>query len=117
MRLYLNHFLLFELQLKYMSPVSRIREKKTYAVQLEEKLEEIMKKKLRDKRHRLAIYVEKMKGLSPLEKLNSGFSYVADEAGKNVRSVKDIKENEKIQIHVTDGRILAKVTRVAEENL
>jgi len=105
----------YELQLKYMSPMNRIREKKNYLLTLEERLEELMKQAIREKRHMLDIYIEKMKGLSPLQKLNSGFSYVMDENGKNIRSVKDAEVGKELQIQMSDGRVQAMVTGVAEE--
>ncbi len=107
----------YELQLKYMSPVNRIREKRTYLLKLEEKLDELMQRAIREKRHALAIYIEKLKGLSPLEKLNSGYSYVSDEAGKNIRSIRQVQEGQRLQIQVTDGTIQATVAEVLEETL
>ncbi len=106
-----------ELQLKYMSPMNRIREKKTYLMKLEEHLEELMKQSLLGKRHLLALYIEKMKGVSPLQKLNSGFSYVTDTQGRNIRSVQHVKEGTALKIQVTDGHIDTIVTGVVEENL
>ncbi len=105
----------YELQLKYMNPVSRIREKRTYLMKLEEKLEELMQRAVKEKRHTLAIYIEKLKGLSPLQKLNSGYSYVSDEQGKNIRSVQGVQEGQNLCIQVTDGRIQTVVTGIVEE--
>lgn len=107
----------YELQLKYMSPMNQIREKRTYLLKLEEKLDELMQRAIREKRHALAIYIEKLKGLSPLEKLNSGYSYVSDEAGKNIRSIRQVEEGQRLQIQVTDGIIHATVAEVLEEAL
>ena len=106
-----------ELKLKYMSPMNRIREKKTYLMKLDEHLEELMKQSLLEKRHSLALYIEKMKGLSPLQKLNSGFSYVTDAEGKNIRSVQHVEEGKTLKIQVTDGHMDTIVTGVEEENL
>lgn len=106
----------YELQLKYMSPMNKIREKKTYLLTLEERLDELMKRFVRDKRYQLALYIEKMKGLSPLQKLNSGFSYVTDEDGHNVRSVKDVKIGKELQVQMIDGRIRALVNDITEEH-
>ena len=106
----------YELQLKFMSPMNRIREKKTYLMKLEEKLEELMKQAVLGKRHTLALYIEKIKGLSPLQKLNSGFSYVTDMSGKNIRSVQGLKAGDTLHIQVTDGRIDTIVNGVAEED-
>lgn len=101
-----------ELKLKAASPVSRIREKKMAALSAEERLQERMRRILDRRRHELAIYIERMKGLSPLEKLSSGYSYVEDGAGRNIRSVRQVREGQDIVIRVKDGRIQAKTTRI-----
>ncbi len=100
----------YEMQLHYLSPVSRIREKKTYALSLEERLQDRMQQLLRQKRHRLALYVEQMKGLSPLEKLSSGYSYVENESGQNVRSVKQTQVGETLTVRMRDGAVKTLVT-------
>ena len=102
----------YEMQLKYLSPASRIRERKTYALTLEERLAKRMQQVLQEKRHMLALYVEQMKGLSPLEKLNSGYSYVENEAGKNIRSVRDTAPGEVLSIRMKDGTVKAQVKEV-----
>ncbi len=99
----------YEMQLKYLSPASRIREKKTYSMQLEQRLQDRMESVLNHKRHTLALYIEKMKGLSPLEKLNSGFSYLENKKGQNIRSVTQVLEGEKVTVRMKDGTILAEV--------
>ena len=106
-----------ELQLKYMSPMNRIREKKMHLVKLEERLDELMKQSLLQKRYKLSLYIEKMKGLSPLEKLNSGFSYVTNRQGDNIRSVQQVNISDTLKIQVTDGYIDTVVTGVTEENV
>ncbi len=93
------------IRLKAGSPASRIREKKMFALQAEERLQDRMRKVLDDRRHELALYIERMKGLSPLEKLNSGYSYVADENGSNIRSVAQVSCGQKLVIQVSDGQI------------
>lgn len=102
----------YEMQLKYLSPESRIRERKMRSMQLEERLLEKMQTLLRQKRHELALYIEKMKGLSPLEKLNSGFSYVEDSEGRNIRSVSQVKAGQELSIRVRDGVIATKVKEI-----
>ena len=102
----------YELQLKYLSPAARIRERKSYALSLEERLQDRMQKVLSVKRHRLALYVEQMKGLSPLEKLSSGYSYVENDKGQNIRSVDQVSVGEQLHIRVKDGIVSAQVTEV-----
>ena len=102
----------YEMQLKYVSPAARIRERKTYALSLEERIQDRMQKILSIKRYRLALYVEQMKGLSPLEKLSSGYSYVENAQGQNIRSVEQVTEGELLRIRVKDGTVSAQVTEV-----
>lgn len=102
----------YEMRLKYLSPTSRIRDKKLYAATLQEHLEERMQQLLRDRRHRLALYIARLKGLSPLEKLNSGYSYVEDGQGVNIRSVAQVQPGEQLLIRMQDGSIEAQVTDV-----
>ena len=103
-----------EMRLKYLSPANRIREKRTYSIQLEERLENRMQTILRDRRHTLELYIERMKAVSPLEKMNSGFSYVEATDGKNIRSVTQVHEGDSLRIRVSDGVIDTKVEQVQQ---
>ena len=102
-----------EMRLKYLSPASRIREKRTYSIQLEDRLQNRLQAILRERRHNLALYIERMKAVSPLEKLNSGFSYVED--GKNIRSVTQVEAGERLRIRVSDGVIDTRVEQIQKE--
>ena len=96
------------LTLKYLSPANQIREKRTYSLKLAEQMENAMEAILVKKRHFLEVYIEKMKGLSPLDKLRQGFSYVSDEEGKTVSSVESVEEGSLLRVHVQNGIITAK---------
>ncbi|MDO4292867.1 MAG: exodeoxyribonuclease VII large subunit [Eubacteriales bacterium] len=102
------------IRLQYLSPAGQIREKRTYLAQLEERLEDRMQKRIVDSRHRLSLYVEKLKGLSPLDKLNQGFSHVADPEGRTVTDVNRVQLGELLTIHVKNGRITAQVKEKEE---
>ncbi len=99
-------------KLRLLSPAGQIREKKQYALQLEDRINERMKTKILLSRQRLAIYIERLKGLSPTDKLNSGFSYVRGGDGRNIRSVSEVSEGDLLAIHVKDGVIDARVQQV-----
>ena len=73
------------------------------------------KRSFSKKRHQFALYVEKMKGLSPLEKLNQGYAYVEDKKGRPVRQIADVKEGDAIRIYVSDRMIEAQVKGMTEE--
>ena len=94
-----------ETKLKMNSPMGKIREKRTYAVSLEERLSMSIKNRLMKDRHRMAIYIEKLKGLSPLDKLNQGYSYVSDEKGRTITDINKVSIGDQLQIYVKNGRI------------
>lgn len=100
----------YSVRMRYLSPLNTIRTKRTQALSLEERLQNLMESRLRDSRHRLALYVEQMKGLSPLDKLNQGYAYVADGAGRTLASVEQIAVGEEMTVYVKDGRLQAQVT-------
>lgn len=102
----------YRMRLRYLHPKSRLMERQQRLAELEDSLRRLMEGKVRDSRHRLAIYMEAMKGLSPMEKLNHGYSYVENEEGNVVRSIRQVKE--KLDIYVTDGVIRAAVESVRE---
>lgn len=53
-----------------------------------------------------------MKGLSPLDKLNQGFSYVERADWKAVTRVDQVSEGELLCIHVSDGQIHSRVEKI-----
>ena len=96
------------LKLKYLSPVNQIREKRTYALKLEEQMENAMEATIMRKRHLLEVYIERLKGLSPLDKLKQGFSYVSDEEGRTVSTIEAAETGKRLRVHVRNGIIIAK---------
>ena len=105
----------YEMKLEYGSPAYQIQEKRIRLLDLEERLGSAMENQIFRARQNLNIYIERMKGLSPLDKLNQGFSYVENEAGHSVTCIGQVKLGDTLNIQVTDGRILTKVTETIEE--
>lgn len=99
----------FCLRLQTLSPKQQLLEKRTLAADLADRLELRMKEKLRENRFLLQVYIEKLNGLSPLGKLNQGFSFVSEKQGRAVTSIKQVKTDDELTIHVTDGQIRAVV--------
>ena len=102
----------FQTRLSYQHPRYKLQEQQQRAVDLEEKLRDCMKEKVKDARHRLAIQIERMNGVSPVRKLNQGFSYVEDQDGRVIKKVSQVRKDQKFRIHVTDGVIHASVDGV-----
>ena len=96
-------------RLSLLSPQNQIREKYQILTEKEERFEERMRQILKNKRHQMLLYAERMKGVSPLDRLSQGYSYTADADGKKVTEISQVKTGEQIQVYVSDGKILAEV--------
>ena len=117
--------------LRMLGPDGQIREKRMRLLDAQERMSRCMEEKLqacrqetqqrahrlgqgmeerhRDLCHRMKLYIEKMKGLSPLNRLDQGYSYTSDLLGKKVTQISQVKAGDLLQIFVSDGRILAEV--------
>lgn len=100
----------YQMWFKYLSPESRLRDRRQALVDFEDTLRRAMDNKLQQYRHRLGIYLERYQGLSPLAKLNQGYSFVADTDGRGITSVSQVKPGDRVEISVTDGVIQAEVS-------
>ncbi len=77
-----------------------------YMVKLPQMMDSSLKKAVR----RRDIIAGKLEGLSPVGRLKSGFSYVTDDKGRNIRSVEGLKPGDVLSINVLDGEITSSVT-------
>ena len=68
-----------------------------------------MQEELADNRHRLAIYSERLSGLSPLKQLERGYAVVSKDNGRGIHSVAQAEIGEKIRVRLTDGQLEAVV--------
>ena len=96
--------------LKHLSPAGRIKEKLLRMDRLQDTIQTLMDRKIMEARNRLLVDTQKLKGLSPLERLMGGYSFTTDENGKNVRSIEQVNKGDELSIYVTDGVIKATAT-------
>ena len=82
----------------------------------ERRLRSSITEKLTDRRHSVSLYAERMKGVSPLEKLTLGYSFVTDENGKNIRNVGSLSIGDMINIRMLNGKVKANVREIEKNN-
>lgn len=99
-----------ETKLRAGSPMGKIRERRSLLMSHEDKLMAAMKNRIVHSRHRLAVYIERLKGLSPLEKLNQGYSYASDEQGRTLSDIDKVEVGDRIRVYIKNGMIKASVT-------
>lgn len=105
----------YSLRMRAYHPQQRLNEQRQFAADAENRLRREMMRRLEQEKYRLGLMAERLKGLSPLEKLSQGYAYVENSSGANVRTVSNVKQGEQITVYVTDGRIRAEVTDVEKE--
>lgn len=100
------------IKLGYLNPVSRLNDNRQLTMEHEERLQRAMTAIINSKRHELALRAEKLHGLSPLKALKSGYAYIENDSALPVRSVSDVNEGDRLNIHLADGNIAARITDV-----
>lgn len=93
--------------LKHLGPQDVLRQKRLYIADCEDKLASLIQQRVAAARHQLELYVEELKGLSPLYKLKSGYSYVTDKDGNNIKSAGDVKKGQELVMYMQDGQVSA----------
>ncbi|WP_034446577.1 exodeoxyribonuclease VII large subunit [Butyrivibrio sp. AE2032] len=103
--------------LRHLSPMGKIRDRLLRMDQYQDMLEQAMNGRLQSARHRLNIDIERLKGLSPLDRLKGGYSYVSGADGKNVRSIGDVNLGDELKVYVSDGTISVTTTGKEAETI
>lgn len=103
----------YQTRFRYLHPGTKLREQRQRMIDIQDEFRMVMEQKLHMARHRLAIQVERMNGLSPLRKLNQGYAYVemqCEDEKKTVRKTDQVRQGDALSIYVSDGVIRAEVT-------
>lgn len=100
------------LRLQQASPEYQLREKKQHAADLEDRVRRAMEQKLIERKHTAALYAERLDGMSPLKKLQQGYSYIEDETGRALTGISQTAPGKMLKIHLADGVVAAKTTAV-----
>ena len=106
----------YSLRVKHLSPSNRIMVKRQEIDDILNRMSDKMKLKLERKRHELSIGVQRLEGLSPLNKLKSGYSYVSLDDRSTLKSVEQINKDDNIEIFLLDGCVNAKVDNIVKKD-
>jgi len=104
-----------DVRLSYLHPRHKLQDQQQRLIELEEELRTLMRDRVKEARHRLAIQIEKLNGLSPVRKLNQGFSYVEEADGGVVKSIRQVEKGDELTVYVTDGLIRTSVKAVQKK--
>ena len=97
------------LRFLYAGPQHKLNEKKQYIAELMDRFPKEMQGKILDRKYQIGLLAERLDGISPLKKLQQGYSYTELSDGKAFRCLKQVEPGDMVTIHVTDGRVRARV--------
>ena len=92
----------------FKEPLQRVNEQYIRVDMLVKSLQNSVVNKYKDRKNELLTLVAKLDSLSPLKTLTRGYC-IAQSEGKAIKSVKDIKMDEEIELRFVDGKKKAKV--------
>lgn len=103
-----------KLQMEYLNPVNQIYDKRQRLMNIEDKLNMLIKRCVADNRNRLRLYASRLEGLSPLKKLDMGYGYIENSQNDRIISVSQVSPEDEITVYLKDGSIRSKVIEVGE---
>lgn len=103
-----------KLQMEYLNPVNQIYDKRQRLMNMEDKLNMLIKRCAAENRNRLRLYASKLEGLSPLRKLDMGYGYIENSEGNRIVSAGQVSSDDEITVYLKDGSIRSKVIEVGE---
>ena len=103
-----------KLKIEYLNPVNQIYDKRQRLMNIEDKLNMLIKRCAADNRNRLRLYASKLDGLSPLKKLDMGYGYIENSEGNRIVSAGQVSSDDEITVYLKDGSIRSKVIEVGE---
>ncbi|MCR5672704.1 MAG: exodeoxyribonuclease VII large subunit [Lachnospiraceae bacterium] len=101
-----------ELRLEAQSPRAKVKLQKSGYEKRAQRIKDLMAKRLDGSKHKMLIYIEKYKALSPIEKIGHGFAAVTDANGKKITDVTDVNAGDRLRLTMREGIIEAEAVRI-----
>ena len=107
-----NDLKLRRLRLTALGPAAKVRHQKLEYTNRVQRLDSLMKKRLDGAKHKMLIYIEKYKALSPVEKIGHGFAAVTDINGNKITDVTKVSPGDTLRLTMREGLIEATADKV-----
>ena len=104
----------YGLLIENLSPVGKLQNQKQKLDGIKSQLEILIRHKLGDSRQKLSYFAGQLEALSPPAKIAGGYAYVTDDRGSAVRSVRQVKAGQMLEITFSDGSVQAVVQDKSE---
>lgn len=107
---------LFAGRLKRKHPAEMISFFKQNVSLLEAKFQNICREQMTKKRHDLAVLIEKLSLLNPLEIMKRGYTITYSEKNKLLKSITEVNKDDIIEVKMYDGSAICRVKEVKADD-
>lgn len=94
-----------------------IKNEKDLLISSEDSIKRSIKHRLEMSRNEVARLALMLDTVSPVKKLSSGYSYIENESGKNIRTTDDVAVDELLKIYLAKGRLTVTVKEKTNKSL
>lgn len=101
-------------KLRFLSPQNRLLDKKRTVLDFEERMQNLMQRKLEQNRHKYELLCQRLEALSPMKKLSMGYALVEKNDGHKLNSISQTVCGDELIIYLKDGNIKATVSEVSQ---
>ncbi|MCR5796336.1 MAG: exodeoxyribonuclease VII large subunit [Eubacterium sp.] len=101
-------------KLMLLNPSAQIAEKQQTVENIKFRMITAMDRILEQNKQRVMVLAKQLDGLSPLKRLESGYSFCSDMDGRCIDSINLVKPGDRMKIEVKDGTIYTNVENVEE---
>ena len=108
---------IYNTKLDALSPYNTLKKQKISVNSYDKNLDLLMKNIISRNKMLIRQYEEKLKGVSPLERLKAGMAYVTLEDGKRISGIRDLKKDDKIKVIMKDGSATVSVIDINKEDM
>lgn len=90
--------------------ISRMEDQKRLCLDYKREVSALVKDRFKDQSMKVCMLCRSMEDLNPLSILDRGYALIRDDEGNIIRSIRNLKDNCRITIHLADGEKQAIVT-------
>ena len=92
----------------------RLEDSKLQLMRNEDSLKSLMERRLENRRSLMALYAERLNGLSPLNTLSRGYTFAETKDGRAFKDINSVKAGDRLNIYVKNGKAAADIISTEE---
>lgn len=108
---------LYSARFEKYNPRHSIEQMMQYINDLEDRMEDGIRTKVKDIRIQMNLLNENLKRVSPVDKLKNGYVYLTDENDRHIKRIDDLNNGDTLIVQLYDGQIRTTITQIEKGKL